>query len=112
MPSKVTTSKDCGREQFCYQCNQNETPTEAVLSAVSAVSNRKIIPSATGDDDPDALEPLYGAINTDALDALIGSIEGNSGTDGSVTFGYSGHEVTVKSTGEILVCASPAPPNY
>ncbi|WP_049970101.1 HalOD1 output domain-containing protein [Haladaptatus cibarius] len=106
MSPKTATSDDCGTEQFSYQRQPNETPTEAVLSAVSAVSNRKIIPSAASDDDLSALEPLYEAIDPDALDALIGSIEDSSGSDGSVTFDYSDHEVTVKSTGEIQVCAS------
>ncbi|WP_084186223.1 HalOD1 output domain-containing protein [Haladaptatus litoreus] len=111
MSPKATALEDGGTEQFSYQRQPNETPTEAVLSAVSAVSNRKIIPTATGDGDLDALEPLYDAINPDALDALVGSIEDGSGSDGSVTFDYSGHEVTVKSSGEILV-RPPSSRNY
>lgn len=105
MSPKATTAEDRGGEQFSYRRQPNEPPSEAVLTAVSAVSNRKIIPNTSDDDGSDALEPLYDTIDPDALDALFDQIGNESNSEGSITFTYIGHEITVKNTGEILVCA-------
>ncbi|WP_435154672.1 HalOD1 output domain-containing protein [Haladaptatus sp. DFWS20] len=102
---ETTTPEDREQEQFCYRRQPNESPSEAVLTAVSAVSNRKVIPSASDDDGNDALEPLYDTIDPDALDSLFDPIGNEPNGGGSVTFTYSGHEVTVKKTREILVRA-------
>ncbi|WP_266077988.1 HalOD1 output domain-containing protein [Haladaptatus caseinilyticus] len=102
MSPKATTPNDPRNEQFRYQRAQNEAPSEAVLSAVSEVSNRNVIPRST-DADGDSLEPLYHAIDPDALNALFTSSENDTDSSGSVTFTYCGYEVTVERTGTILV---------
>jgi hypothetical protein len=60
---------------------EDRLPSEAVVNAVADVENA---------DEMD-LPPLYGAIDTDALDAIFA---GNAPT--SVTFEYHGYTVTVE----------------
>jgi len=49
--------------------------------------------------DPLDLEPLYEAVDPDALDAFCRT----GGPDASVTFAYLGYRVTVDGTGEVDV---------
>ncbi|RBI60848.1 hypothetical protein DMJ13_17975 [halophilic archaeon] len=52
--------------------------------------------------DPTSLEPIYDAINPDALTNLFGpQFDGTSRTDGQVVFTYSGYRVTVTNDGSI-----------
>jgi hypothetical protein len=51
---------------------------------------------------PVDLEPLYNAINPEALDALFApQANGTTRADGSVSFQYSGYQVTVSSEGDV-----------
>lgn len=66
---------------------------QAIVEATAAASGR----------DPFELEPLYDAVDPDALSALV---EGEPGeADVSVTLRYEGRTVTVQRGGEITVAA-------
>lgn len=52
--------------------------------------------------DPIELDPLYGAIDPDALDALVLAADRN-GSALRIEFVYHGHRVTVTDGGEIRV---------
>ncbi len=93
--TSLLTAPEGADEQFCYRKQSDEAPSEAVLSAVSTVSGRSVVSYSS---DEDCLEPLYDAIEPDALDALF-----RSDCDGAVIFSYSGYEITVRSTGKILL---------
>lgn len=54
------------------------------------------------DCDPEGLEPLYGTVDPDALDALFAGGEGSS-THVRVVFTYEGYQVTVSGDGEVEV---------
>jgi len=54
-------------------------------------------------EDADALPPLDGSINPDALDTLFGRSADGEVRPGCVTFSYYGYTVVVQSTGRILL---------
>lgn len=69
-----------------------QTMTRAIVAAVADVTGRE----------PDALEPLYHTVDSDALDTLLDS--GGSGADVSpmrVAFKYAGCDVEVASDGKV-----------
>jgi hypothetical protein len=78
-----------------YQRGDAETTTEAVVKAVSGVSR---VPETE-------LEPIYGAVDPDALDSLFGPRESGTspGCEGYIEFDYNSHRVRVESDGTILV---------
>lgn len=66
----------------------------AVISTVATVAET----------DPMDLEPLYSAVDPDALNALFESPATDASRDDiRVTFAFHGHEVTVYSSGVITV---------
>lgn len=67
---------------------EHETVTERVVQTVAAASN-------VG---PLDLPPLYGAIDPDALEALVEQM-----AEGEVVFAYGGCEVTVDADGAVGV---------
>lgn len=69
-------------------------PSNAVVEAVATASDRE----------PTAIEPLYGSVDPDALDALVRS-NGTDSEDGdaSVSFEHAGHDVTVHNDGSVVV---------
>ena len=50
--------------------------------------------------DPMELEPLYGAVDTDALDALF---RNSDAPDLTVEFSYGGHTVRVEGPGQVEI---------
>ena len=70
-------------------------------SAVSPSTAVAELVAEVADCEPDAVGPLYDAIDSDALDALVRHRDGP--TDCVVTFPYDGMEVTVSGAGEVLV---------
>lgn len=76
-----------GRYRVKYDPSQ-ATPRLAILTAVSNITGRGLF----------ELEPLYGSIDPEALDALFAA--GDSSVC-RLTFQYSGYEVTVESDAEI-----------
>ncbi|MFB6164739.1 MAG: HalOD1 output domain-containing protein [Haloarculaceae archaeon] len=76
------------------EADGRDSPSEAVVRAVAAVSDRR----------PDALEPLYDAVDPDALDALCASTPDDTARDAlTVEFRYGGYDVAVDGDGSILV---------
>lgn len=65
-----------------------ETAAEAVIQTVAE----------TTDTDPLELPPLYETIDPDALDALIEDMQA-----GSISFTYTGREITVHSDGTVTI---------
>jgi mevalonate kinase len=75
-----------------HRWDDQESVTNTIVSAVAAVSN----------EEPTATEPLYEAIDPDALKRLLESLH-DSESDGTVQFVYSGYTVTVASDGYVCV---------
>ena len=81
-----------------------QTVDWSTVSPSTAVA--ELVAEAT-DSDPAAIGPLYDAIDSDALDALVRHRGGS--TDCVVTFPYDGVEVTVSGDGEVLVTVPDTP---
>jgi predicted RNA-binding protein with PUA-like domain len=80
---------DPSDEWFTYRLASEEAPVEGIIKAVAAISNV----------DPTALDPLYPAIDPDALDSLFR--RKSEGT--SVEFTYAGYLVNATGDGVIKV---------
>lgn len=78
-----------------YQQRDGETPTEAVVRAVSSV---------VGSPETE-LDPIYETIDPDALDALFdgGWCATSHDGGGYVVFDYEGHRVCVERDGTVVV---------
>lgn len=86
-----TAGTDGGHD---YEADEDEAPSEAVIRSVSAVRGVE----------PTELDPLYDTIDPDGLDELFGStVGGEHRGDARVEFTYAGCEVTVYSSGRVLV---------
>ena len=73
-----------------------EAPSAVVVTAIAAISGQK----------PDELDPLYTAVDPDALDSLFApTASGGHRADVEVTFRYHGYEVAVRSYGVIEIVA-------
>ena len=70
-----------------------ESVTTSVIVSVAAVSGAE----------PTALPPLQRTVDTDALEAVVGSAH-EAETDLSVSFGYAGYRVSVETDGSIRIC--------
>lgn len=80
-----------------YEVNDDEDPSEAVVSAVAAVS----------DADPAAMEPLAESIDPDALDALFADrYDGTPRANGAARFAFLGYELVVSGDGLVTVLDS------
>lgn len=80
---------------YRYERDPKEQPSEAVVSAVAAVSGKPAIPMNTaGEAASDVLPPLYQVIDPEALDAFVLRND-NDEADCSVEFTYGGHQVAV-----------------
>lgn len=73
--------------------SESRSVSEGVVEAVSEAE----------DVDPISLTPLYEVIDPDALDKLFASTPTDNQRGGTITFSYSGYEVTVASDGHISV---------
>ena len=67
-----------------------------VVEAVEAATGRSAVPDGSND----ALPPLYGAIDPDALDDLF---ESDGQFEGSLTFTYCDRTITVEHDGTVTV---------
>ncbi|MFC4447650.1 HalOD1 output domain-containing protein [Halorussus aquaticus] len=85
-------------DTYYYRASGGEPLSEAVVAAVAAFSDR----SSVGSDADEALEPLYGTIDPDALDVIFRDTT-DEPRSGTVEFAYSGHDVTVRSDGLVTV---------
>lgn len=80
--------------QYRYEFD-DETPSEAAVTAVASVTDRPIAPSAANDDGSDPLPPLFETINPEALDTILGGSTDDAGAP-EVTFTYCGFSVRVR----------------
>lgn len=62
------------------------------------------------DCEPFGLQPLFEAIDPEALDAIVASDGAERATDTFVSLRYAGHDVTVRSDGEVAVTPTAADP--
>lgn len=85
---------------------QDQSISNAVIDAVTTVSGRDPLCDGTASDtDGDGpLDPLYGAVDPDALDAIFRP-GGENARPMVVRFTYCGYGVTVESTGQITITA-------
>ncbi|WP_227377700.1 HalOD1 output domain-containing protein [Haladaptatus halobius] len=103
----MTLVSDCKdkrltEDAYTYHAAENESLSAAVIQAVAAFAN--ISPIVTDRNEGDTvLKPLYEAIDPDALDALFHTMKDEAPTPGVVEFMYCGYEVTVTSTGVVMV---------
>jgi hypothetical protein len=96
---------DCSKEA-CVETEEDEIhkqydwsdtdPSIAVVKTVAAATNRE----------PTELKPLYEILDPDALDELIRSDGRPTATDTSVSFIWDRCNVTVNSSGDVVVCPS------
>lgn len=89
-----------------YDVPASESLSEGVIAAVSAASNASPIPEAHADaaDGERTLDPLYTAIDPEALDSVFRTTGDDADrTRGRVAFQYHGYEVTVHSDERISV---------
>jgi hypothetical protein len=91
-----------GRRTRTREVAADESFSEAVVSAVADVSDTDPVPDPAGDGAA-ALDPLFTAVDPDALDAVFGGGSRADGANGRITFAYSGHEVSVHSEGRVSV---------
>ncbi|QSW99441.1 HalOD1 output domain-containing protein [Haloterrigena alkaliphila] len=83
-------------DRFVYQADPDQSPSEAVIDAITAQSDA---------DDPmavaDAFGPLYDVIDPAALDSLFEATRTTQRSDGSVSFRYAERDVRVDTTGRV-----------
>jgi len=88
---------DDRRGTYHIWCDERDydPASTALLLAVSSIQNVE----------PDELEPLSARIDPDALDAFVTHWNGTAGesSDGTVTFSFSGCEITVRADGEVVI---------
>lgn len=75
-----------------FDAEDGDSITTSVVVSVSAVSGVE----------PTALPPLQRTLDTDALEAVVGSAR-EADTELTVTFAYAGFHVTVDSGGSIRI---------
>lgn len=91
-----------GESVVTYELSSDEPFSRAVVRAVSAIVGRKAAPDASAPADSEReLEPLYAAIDPEALDSIFRTTDDASGTGGRVTFTHQGCEVTIHSEGRL-----------
>ncbi|WP_227357367.1 HalOD1 output domain-containing protein [Haladaptatus salinisoli] len=72
----------------------SDSLTERIITTVAEADGQSV----------DELEPLYNAINTEALESLFASrADGSSRPDGKISFQYAGYWVTVSSDGAVEI---------
>lgn len=97
--SKATEYTD---PEMTYTLSRNESVSEAIITAVSEFSDIEPIPESAEDGTPgESLEPLYHAIDPDALDSLIE--RSAPGQPIEVHFQYMGYNIVVTGDGEIAI---------
>lgn len=73
-----------------YAKSKNRSVSVAVVEAIAAADDRS----------PMEVEPLYNTVDPEALNALF---DGKARSGGTVEFVHCGYEVTVESSGNIMV---------
>ena len=104
----MCTSEDSGsgtRAEF--QISPDESPSEAVLRGVAALSGRPVDAAAAGPAEP--LAPLAAAVDPGALDRLFQNRPLGVAGAAHVEFAYAGYIVTVSRSGTVSVRADGSP---
>jgi hypothetical protein len=92
---------DADEAALTYELDADESPSDGVIAAVAAISGSEPVPTASTNGDPDrVLEPLYAAVDPEALDSLFDRPTADAGR---VTFPYHGYEVTVHGEDRVRV---------
>ena len=81
-----------GTTHHRYELPADETPSEAVVTAVAAATGKTVVPTA---ERSETLPPLYDSIDPEALDALFSSAETRS-RECTIAFTYEGYSVVVE----------------
>jgi len=92
---------DAAKRVSVYHLSAGESVSEGIIAAVSDVTDHAPIPNANGHDAEGAMEPLYHAIDPDALDTLFEQSESGARID--VSFQYMGYEITVSEDRQITI---------
>jgi len=90
-------------EEFTYQAPKEDSLSEAVIHAVSAFTGRKPVSANPTGTAGEELDLLFDTIDPDALDSLFQTAGDRESMVGTVEFFYCGCEVTVDSTGFVIV---------
>ncbi|WP_208288905.1 HalOD1 output domain-containing protein [Halobacterium sp. R2-5] len=92
----VESHQSVDTSEYRYEVAPDESPSEAVITAVAEATGRPATPLETDDSGPgsDPLPPLFETINPDALDALAAPQDGQGNC--LVTFTYAGCTVSVE----------------
>jgi len=89
---------------FTYEIPAHESPTEGVVKAVSDVSGLDPVPDESSTPGAErTLDPLYTAVDPEALDSLFDRFGPDAARPVDVTFHYHGYEVTVRAEGSVSV---------
>ena len=81
--------------------NQIESPSDGELGVCQAVIAS--VAGAKGIGPEELSPPLYEVVDPDALDSVFTNTSGSRQAEGSVSFEFAGHPITVHSSGEIVV---------
>jgi len=86
-----------------YECDPDEPLSRGVVEAVAEAADVDPIPGDAADGVA-ALEPLYDAVDPEALDAVFRPAGSDATSPGGrITFSYASYEVTASSDGRITV---------
>jgi len=95
------TSGDRQDPVVTYRCARDERLSRGVVKAVAEATDISPAPGAAADCDA-TLEPLYNAVDPEALDAIFRPAGSDAApVSGRITFSYAGCEVTAESDGRI-----------
>jgi len=97
----MTNADHRDREQaITYRCDPDEPLSRGVVVAAAEAADVAPMPGAAADGA--ALEPLYDAVDPEALDAVFRPLRSDAApAGGRITFSYAGCEVTAGSDGRI-----------
>ena len=88
---------------FTYEMDSSESFTDAVVNAISEYTGIDPVPTQDRGDGTHVLDPLYSAIDPDALENLFRQTATKSRGDRRVDFEVDGYSVTVHSYGIIHI---------
>lgn len=97
-----TATRRNGEARFVYEMSPEESVSEAVITAISTVSDTEPVPDCSSESGA-GLDPLYTVVDPDALDAIFHPAAGSNRPTGRVIFRYHGYEVSVHSDGHIFL---------
>lgn len=88
-----------------YRVDPDQSISEAIIYAVADASGCPPLPESeeTGRDIEESLDPLYRAIDPDALESLFSSSPAERERDIEVSFSYHDRRITVESSGTIRI---------